>query len=366
MKIVNRSPDAPPTAIPLLQKQVALLANAVNASHILQPSTMNFTSIDDCWEVRARGLKGGLFFLRPFRRIAHCTSEGELTVLRRTRGDVDFNVTWIKYQKGLGDAAHGDFFLGLDFLANYTTRTDTCMRLRLAPLKLQHTDREALYDSFRVASGEDSYRMTYAGFQGTVLFDVLGVMKGQRFSTIDRDHDKYVASCSKLFAAGGWFNSCLKANIFGPYKKSGTVTMCSQGLTKSQGDMCSPLTSVHMFLKQKKNAKGSRRVVFSTIASTSCSAELKLFTAPENGLYRFSVGGAAGGKGQESFQPGGRGARVRAEISLRKGSVIGASAGCPGKLDTYAGSGGDASWVVDRSRGILLIAAGGGGGAGDK
>ena len=275
----------------------------------------------------------------------------------------------MNYQGGLGNVESGDFFLGLNFLWKYTSHTDTCMKLKLAPWKLQYTDREAMYDSFSVSSAKENYRMNYFGYNGTLLFDILSVMKKQMFSTFDQDNDKYVGNCAMLFGGGNWFNSCQKSNIFGPYKKKGTSIMCSQGLDKSQGDMCSPLTSVQMLLKKKRNVEGSKTVVFSTIASKSCSeADLKLFTVPMTGLYVLTVGGAPGGKSaQKQPRPGGRGARVRAEVYLKKGSVIGTSGGCPGKPKTYAGgAGGDASWVVDRSKGILLISAGGGGGAGDS
>ena len=356
-------------AIALLRRQVARLAVTVNASQLLDPATLDLTAIDDCGELRTRGLPAGTYFLRPHRRAVLCTEAGELLVLRRTNGAVNFNASWAAYRSGLGKAESGDFFLGLDFLANFTRDRDVCMRLQLTPWKLPTERRDAVYDSFRVGSRQDRFRLSYAAFSGSLLSDVLSIAKERPFSTYDRDNDQFVGNCAATLGGGNWYASCQHLNVFGTFRGRKTASFCSRGLDKSLGDTCSPLTAAVMLLKTKSNTKGARKIVFAAIAPKSgCTASLELFTVPATSLYTVTIGGAPGGETMfKNPVPGGRGARIRAEFFWRKGEIIGASAGCSGINygKASAGRGGDASWLVHRSRKLLLVVAGGGGGGGE-
>lgn len=144
--------------------------------------------------------------------------------------------------------------------------------------------------------------------------------------------------------------------------------MCSVGMAKSQGLMCSALNRVQMLLRKKMHAKKSTKIVHSIIASpTNCYSSLQLFTITEPGLYTITAGGAQGGRSPlAGTRPGGRGAKLTGTFRLSKGSTLALSAGCRGGSGKFAGHGGSASWIVLRPKGVLLAVAGGGGGANYK
>ena len=350
----------------LLQRQVEKLAMLANAENLLSPTLMNLRAIDDCYDVKQQRLKAGVFYLRPLKRAVMCTADGYLEALRRSGDGTNFNVSRAEYESGIGSVGKGDYFIGLEALSQLTLRDDLCMFLKLYPWRLDVTLRTANYDSFVVSSRKDDYRLSYAAFNGTALTDILSSAKGQAFSTFDKDLDNFVGSCSKKFASGNWYSSCRRSNIFGPYLPNAFNGMCSVGMAKSQGTMCSPLNRVQMLLRKKSHSPKSTKIVFSIIASPiNCSSTLHLLDVPETGSYRITAGGGPGGLSPKpGTRPGGRGAKLTATFRLEKGSTLALSAGCRGGKADYGGYGGSASWIVLRPKGVLLAVAGGGGGAG--
>ena len=45
----------------------------------------------------------------------------------------------------------------------------------------------------------------------------LSYHRGQRFSTKDRDNDKYSGDCAEKFQGAWWYNSCFHSNLNGRY-----------------------------------------------------------------------------------------------------------------------------------------------------
>ena len=98
MNVANQSSRS------LLTAQVTKLAAIANASDIKNHETINHSAIDDCFQVQRRNMECGLYYLRWLKRLVLCTSDGDLVVLERSKGDVDFNATWAPYEQGLGRA----------------------------------------------------------------------------------------------------------------------------------------------------------------------------------------------------------------------------------------------------------------------
>ena len=366
LTVTDRLMSNDPT-ISLLRSQVSKIASMMNATHLMDRQTINLTAINDCYEVKQNKLGANIYFLRSIKGPIECTDDGDTIILNRSGNKTNFNRNWATYEQGIGQVGRGDYFIGLKHLSVLTQRVDVCMRLWLTPWKLSSSPKKAIYDSFSVGPSSENYQMSYELYSGNLVFDVMATMNGQQFSTYDNDNDIFVGNCALRFKSGNWFQSCMKANIFGPYRNDAKSGMCSVGVDASQGDMCSPLASVRMLIRKKENSGGSRRIVFSDIApQSSCTAKLKLFTVPASGLYKVTIGGATGGRfGNEKAREGGRGAKVVANFYLKKGTKLGTSAGCQGTNNEYSGHGGDASWLVSRSRKTLLAVAGAGGGSTD-
>ena len=83
------------------------------------------------------------------------------------------------------------------------------------------------------------------------------------------------------------------------------------------------------------------------------------WTAPLDGTYRIEVWGAQGGCA-EPGRHGGRGARMRGDVPLKKGQVLTVIVGQQGTVNSCNGGGGGAS-AVYRGSTPLVIAGGGGG-----
>ncbi len=94
-------------------------------------------------------------------------------------------------------------------------------------------------------------------------------------------------------------------------------------------------------------------------------AGYQLFTVPADGVYQIEVFGAAGGAsktGMKGTEPGGAGARLRGDFSLKKGEVwklVVGQMGSDGGLVDVGGGGG--TFAVVGSDKPLIVAAGGGG-----
>lgn len=140
-----------------------------NLSRLTTPSPTQFSipAIDSC-----NGKGPGLFYLRQLRRYVRCTAAGELLVLYREKNNVRFNRSFAEYRHGFGDARKGDYWLGLDFLAKYTSQGDICARIQVTPWRLKLKEPSVQYANFEVGSEAKKYKLWYTSSKtkGELIF----------------------------------------------------------------------------------------------------------------------------------------------------------------------------------------------------
>ncbi|KAM3916994.1 fibrinogen-like protein 1-like protein [Leptodactylus fuscus] len=121
---------------------------------------------------------------------------------------------WEQYRNGFGDLM-GNHWLGNDLIYHLTRQNHFTVRFLLVD-SLGHRY-HADYSSFGVDSEDRGYTLRlgdYSGNAGDVLSIVneTGTHDNMKFSTIDRDNDRWIKSCSEAYGgAGWWFDSCQSA-----------------------------------------------------------------------------------------------------------------------------------------------------------
>ena len=69
----------------------------------------------------------------------------------------------------------------------------------------------ASYHHFRVGPASDDYRLSISGFSGNTT-DPAYSLNGMKFTTRDRDNDKWSSNCAVHFlggnAGGWWYDAC--------------------------------------------------------------------------------------------------------------------------------------------------------------
>lgn len=74
----------------------------------------------------------------------------------------------------------------------------------------------AQYDSFRVDSAADYYRLHLEGYHGTAG-DSMSYHSGSVFSARDRDPNNLLISCAVSYRGAWWYRNCHYANLNGLY-----------------------------------------------------------------------------------------------------------------------------------------------------
>lgn len=143
---------------------------------------------------------------------------GWLVVQQRESGSVSFNRTWAEYRDGFGslDAqGKGEFWLGNQNLHLLTTQGETMLKVELEDWEGGAATAEYMV---RVGAEEDGFPLQVSGYTGDAG-DALGSHSGAKFSTFDRDNDRWGESCAAAYGGGWWYNSCQSANLNGIYYK---------------------------------------------------------------------------------------------------------------------------------------------------
>ncbi|XP_053769741.1 tenascin-X isoform X3 [Desmodus rotundus] len=137
---------------------------------------------------------------------------GWLVFQRRMDGHTDFWRDWEDYARGFGNIS-GEFWLGNEALHSLTSTGDYSMRV---DLRAGDEAVFAQYDSFRVDSASEYYRLHLEGYHGTAG-DSMSYHSGSVFSARDRDPNNLLISCAVSYRGAWWYRNCHYANLNGLY-----------------------------------------------------------------------------------------------------------------------------------------------------
>uniref|UniRef100_A0A8C2V990 Tenascin XB n=2 Tax=Chinchilla lanigera TaxID=34839 RepID=A0A8C2V990_CHILA len=137
---------------------------------------------------------------------------GWLVFQRRMDGRTDFWRDWEDYAHGFGNIS-GEFWLGNEALHSLTQAGDYSLRV---DLRAGDEAAFAQYDSFRVDSAAQHYRLHLEGFHGTAG-DSMSYHSGSVFSARDRDPNNLLISCAVSYRGAWWYRNCHYANLNGLY-----------------------------------------------------------------------------------------------------------------------------------------------------
>ncbi|XP_058589382.1 tenascin-X isoform X7 [Neofelis nebulosa] len=137
---------------------------------------------------------------------------GWLVFQRRMDGQTDFWRDWEDYAHGFGNIS-GEFWLGNEALHSLTKAGDYSMRV---DLRAGDEAVFAQYDSFRVDSAPEYYRLHLEGYHGTAG-DSMSYHSGSVFSARDRDPNNLLISCAVSYRGAWWYRNCHYANLNGLY-----------------------------------------------------------------------------------------------------------------------------------------------------
>ncbi|GFO06453.1 ficolin-2 [Plakobranchus ocellatus] len=136
---------------------------------------------------------------------------GWIVIQRRSTGKVDFQRDWATYKQGFGTLDE-EFWLGNERIHAFSSSGTWELRV---DLKYIGKETYALYSNFKVESESKQYTLRIGTYSGTAG-DSLSYHYGQKFSTLDRDNDRWSSGHYAQRQQGGWWNkSCDEANLNG-------------------------------------------------------------------------------------------------------------------------------------------------------
>ena len=148
---------------------------------------------------------------------------GWLVVQRRQDGSVDFNRGWVEYEEGFGSLT-GEFWYGLRPLHCLTNHGQ--WQLRIDFTFTNGTKSYLSYKSFSVGPANSQYQLSISRFTG-ITTDPFTRLNGMKFTTKDRDNDKYYRNCAVIGtgsnAGGWWYNACSYIHINHQYKSQYSI-----------------------------------------------------------------------------------------------------------------------------------------------
>jgi len=138
---------------------------------------------------------------------------GWLVIQKRKDGSISFDRNWVEYEDGFGNLTE-EFWYGLRAIHCLTNQGQ--WELRIDYTLTTGKSGYISYSNFKVGGATTQYQLSISGFSGDTTDPFKGHnLNGAKFTTRDRDNDKFRANCAvpsqnnDLGNGGGWwFNSC--------------------------------------------------------------------------------------------------------------------------------------------------------------
>ncbi|XP_060684782.1 fibrinogen alpha chain [Hemiscyllium ocellatum] len=228
-----------------LQRMLDMYSTAFRNTYITVTEAVNrirqnLSRMGDCNDIiqkHAFGDEDGLFKIKPTGSAGvvtvYCDQStglgGWVLVQQRMDGSVNFNRSWAEYKQGFGsidDQGHGNIWLGNEVL-HLLTQKENIFRVELEDWSGNEVFAEY---TVTVGSESESYRLNiadYGGNAGDALISGISLDSehtshaSMKFSTYDRDNDKWEENCAEFYGGGWWYNSCQSANLNGIYYNGG-------------------------------------------------------------------------------------------------------------------------------------------------
>ncbi|MEE6461190.1 hypothetical protein FKM82_001225 [Ascaphus truei] len=195
------------------------------------------TDCDDIRQKHSSGAKSGIFKIRPegSNKVlsVYCDQDtslgGWLLIQQREDGSVNFNRTWQDYKNGFGSVdvnGKGEVWLGNEYI-HLLTQKDSILRI-----ELEDWSGVEVYAEYYLQLGPEAegYVLKVSQYDGTAGDALIEGSKddgeytshvNMKFSTYDRDSDKWEESCAEMYGGGWWYNNCQAANLNGIYYSGG-------------------------------------------------------------------------------------------------------------------------------------------------
>ena len=149
--------------------------------------------------------------------------DGWIIIQRRVDASVSFNKNWDEYVAGFGDV-DGNYWLGLEAIHNLTAAQPMSLQIDVVPFNIPAVS--IPYEQFHVGDAASDYLLTITSdtTRDDTLYTSMNYHSGSRFSTYDRDNDRYGNfHCAARFGSGWWFNACCDVCLNGVYDGSSEI-----------------------------------------------------------------------------------------------------------------------------------------------
>lgn len=147
--------------------------------------------------------------------------DGGWTVIqRRHDGSENFTRIWDDYAFGFGNV-NSEYYFGNENIHQLTTNGNYSLRIGLTDW--ENNTAYAQYGHFSIDSEDEDYKLHVSGYNGTAGDALNEYHDGMKFTTIDKDNDKWHSNCAAKDQAGWWYRACGFSSLNGIYTRGGEI-----------------------------------------------------------------------------------------------------------------------------------------------